>query len=185
MARRTYEMYDDYRRERVLMPHHRWKHSETAFDRLPLWSQERIRDFLSSKKKEGWKSNTLKMYSVCTTAFCVFLSSAGVCSFEELTPKLIKEYNARDCNHATPEAKNAYNSRIRRFLIYLEMNGVIPMGMHYSLPNGAAFGEKIVEVLSDTDVLTIEKYCEEAMTPLQLRDAAMLMLLVETGFRSM
>lgn len=184
MARRTYEMYDDYLREGVLMPYHWWKRSETAFDRLPLWSQEWIKVFLSTKEREGWKSSTIKMYSLCTTAFCAFLSSAGVCSFEELTPKLIKEYNAWDCNHATPEAKNAYNSRIRKFLIYLEINGIIPMGMHYSLPNGAAFGEKIVEVLSDTDVLAIEKYCEEAKTPLQLRDAAMLMLLTETGFRS-
>lgn len=184
MARRTYEMYDDYLREGVLMPSHWWKRSENSFDRLPLWGKERIRVFLSAKEKEGWKSNTIKMYSTCITAFCEFLASAGVCSFEELTPKLIKEYNAWDCNHTTPEAKNAYNSRIRKFLIFLEMNGIIPMGMHYALPNDAAFGEKIIEVLSDADVLAIEKYCEVARTPLQLRDAAMLMLLMETGFRS-
>ena len=184
MARRTYEMYDDYLREGVLMPSHWWKHSENAFEKLPLWSQEWIRSFLSAKEKEGWKSNTIKMYGACTTAFCGFLASVGIRSFEEVTPKLIKEYNVWDCNHTTPEAKNAYNSRVRKFLIFLEMKGVIPVGMHYALPNDAAYGEEIVEVLSNADALAIEKYCAEARTPLQLRDAAMLMLLMETGFRS-
>lgn len=37
MARRTYEMYDDYTNEGDVLPGHRWKHRETAFDLLPSW----------------------------------------------------------------------------------------------------------------------------------------------------
>lgn len=184
MARRTYEMYDDYIREGALMPSHWWKHRENMFDMLPSWSMEWMEAFLSTKEKEGWEENTIKMYRVCAASFCSFIASAGIGAFEEITPRLVKEYNAWDCGHKTPEAKNAYNSRVRRFLIFLEMNGIIPTGTHHALPHGATDREVIVEVLSDEDMLAIETYCEDAKTPLQLRDAAMLMLLKETGLRS-
>lgn len=184
MARRTYEMYDDYIREGTITPSHCWKHGENMFDKLPSWSAEWISAFLSAKEKEGWEKNTIKMYRVCVTSFCSFITSSGIGAFEELTPKLIKEYNAWDCGHKTPEAKNAYNSRVRKFLIFLEMNGIIPISMHHSLPHNAADSEVIVEVLSDEDMLAIEMYCKDAKTPLQLRDAAMLMILKETGLRS-
>lgn len=184
MARRTYEMYDDYIRDRVVVPSHWWKHGKNMSDRLPSWCLEWIEPFIAAKEKEGWAKNTIKMYHTCITCFCTFLTSAGIVTLDEITPKLIKEYHAWDCGHKTPEAKNAYNSRIRKFLIFLEINGVIPVGVHHALPRHVADREVIVEVLSDKDVLAIETYCKDAQTPIQLRDAAMLMLLKETGLRS-
>lgn len=184
MARRTYEMYDDYVREGDILPSHWWKHKDTEYDRLPSWCQAGMAPFIAAKEKEGWEESTIKMYRTCSTRFCSFLVSSGVTSFVELTPGIIKEFNLFDNGHKTPEAKNAYNSRIRKFLIYLEMNAVIPMGMHLALPGRAAGGEKIVDILSPEDIETIESYCANAATPLGLRDAAILMIALNMGFRS-
>ena len=97
---------------------------------------------------------------------------------------MIKGFNLTDNEHKTPEAKNAYNSRIRKFLIYLELNSMISVGMHCALPNSSAGGEKIVEILSNEDVRTLESYCEAACGVLALRDAAILMIALNTGLRS-
>lgn len=184
MARRTYEMYDDYVRMGDILPSHWWKHTDTEYDRLPSWCRAGIAPFIAAKEKEGWKENTIKMYRTCCTRFCGFLVSSGVTSFAELSPGIIKEFNLFDNGHKTPEAKNAYNSRIRKFLIYLEMKEAISMGMHLALPGQAAGGEKIVEILSPEDIETVEVYCANAATPLELRDAAILMVALNMGFRS-
>ena len=183
-ARRTYELFDDYIREGTIEPQNRWRHKETRFDKLPKWCREWIDLFVAAKEKEGWKKSTIKMYHTCATAFCSFLVTSGIQSFQELTVVTVKEFNAHDGGHRTPEAKNAYNCRIRKFLIYLEINGIIPAGIYQSLPHSAAGSEKVVEVLSDDDERAIDEYCRNAVTPLQLRDAAMLMLLRETALRA-
>ena len=183
-ARRAYELYDDYSRNGCIDPRHWWKHSETQYDKLPDWCRERVDPFIAAKEKEGWETNTIKMYRTCVTAFCRFLVDFGIKSFDEVTSAIVKEFNAQDNGHRTPEAKNAYNSRIRKFLIYLEINGILPAGIYRALPHSAASSEKIVEILSDDDKRAIAEYCMNAATPLQLRDAAMLMLLIETALRS-
>lgn len=184
MARRTYEMYDDYTRERDILPLHWWKHRNNRYDNLPVWCKEMLALFIATKEKEGWAKNTVKMYSNCCTAFCCFLVSSGITSFSEISPQVIKDFNLCDNGHKTPEAKNAYNSRIRKFLIFFEINGIIPMGMHLALPSRAAGGEKIIDVLSTEDMDAIDSYCKNTVDPLELRDAAILMIAMNTGFRS-
>lgn len=184
MARRTYEMYDDYIREGDIRPWHWWKHRNTGYDNLPAWCHELLEPFIAAKVKEGWEKNTIKMYSICSTSFCRFLVTAGITSFSEISPQIIKDFNLCDNGHRTPEAKNAYNSRIRKFLIFLGIKGIIPMGLHHALPNRSAGGEKIIEVLSAGDAEAIGSYCRNAVNPLELRDAAILMTAMSTGLRS-
>ena len=58
------------------------------------------------------------------TRFCVYLDSVGLRSFRDLTAEHIKQFNSWD-NHKTPQGKNAYNVRIRKFLIYLGGEGML------------------------------------------------------------
>lgn len=183
-ARRIYELYDDYLKEGNIDTGRWWKHRETWFDALPKWCREQVDSFIAVKEKEGWATSTIKMYRTCATVFCRFLASSGIDSFDELTAAMVKNFNIHDDGHRTPEAKNAYNSRIRNFLIYLEINDIIAKGIHQSLPRSAAGQENIVEVLSDDDSSTIDEYCRNASSPLQIRDAAMLQILMETALRA-
>lgn len=184
MARRIYEMYDDYTHEGDILPSHRWKHCENAFDRLPSWCKEEVGTFVECKQKESWARSTISMFRTCVTKFCLILDEAGIRSFSDLSPSDIKEFNIHDRHHQTPEAKNAYNSRIRKFLIYLELKGLVPAGIHLALPNHAAAWDRIVETLSGEDLSAIRGYCGSASTPIGLRDSAMLSIALNTGLRS-
>ena len=183
MARRTYEMYDDYAREGDVIPRHRWKHRKSSYDLLPSWCREELDAFIGQKKKEGWDKNTIDMYLQCNIRFCQFLASENMNSFDSLTPEAIKQFNLSD-RHQTMEAKNAYNSRIRKFLIHLELKNAVQGGLHFALCNQAAGSERIVETFSEEDCKRIQQYCERASTPLGLRDAAMLRIGMEMGFRA-
>lgn len=183
MARRTYEMYDDYTNEGDILPGHWWKHRDNSYDRLPTWCRTELDPFVEAKIKEGWNESTIDMYQSCNTRFCRFLVSAGVDSFVGLTPEIIKQFNLLD-RHQTVEAKNAYNSRIRKFLIHLELRHMVRECLHFALPGHAASGEKIVEILGEEDREHIRTYCEKASTPIGLRDAAILQIGIEMGFRA-
>jgi len=183
VARRTYEMYDDYANEGDILPGHRWKHRDNLYDCLPIWCRMELDPFVEAKIKEGWNESTIDMYRVCNTRFCQFLVSVGVDSFADLTPKIIKQFNLLD-RHQTVEAKNAYNSRIRKFLIHLELRHMVREGLHFALPGHAAGGEKIVEILGEEDRERIRRHCEKASTPIELRDAAMLQIGMDMGFRA-
>lgn len=183
MARRTYEMYDDYTNEGDILPGHWWKHRDNLYDRLPTWCRTELDPFVEAKIKEGWSESAIDMYRSCNTRFCRFLISAGVGSFADLTPETIKQFNLLD-RHQTVEAKNAYNGRIRKFLIHLELRHMVREGLHFALPGHAAGGEKIVETLGEEDRERIRAYCEKAGTPIELRDAAILQIGMEMGFRA-
>jgi site-specific recombinase XerD len=183
MARRTYEMYDDYVNEGDILPSHRWKHRNNSYDRLPTWCRIELNPFVEGKIKEGWSESAIDMYRLCNTRFCQFLISVGIDSFAGITPNTMKQFNLLD-RHQTMEAKNAYNSRIRKFLIHLELKHLVQEGLHFALPSHFAGGEKIVEVLCQEDRERIRMYCEKASTPIELRDAAILQIGIEMGFRA-
>ena len=182
-ARRALEMYEDYINEGDVIPHHRWKHTVTTYDRLPEWCKLEMDRFLDAKRKEQWASGTIISYRTYVSRFCAFLVSEGLDSFENLTHEMVKAFNLQD-EHKTPFGKNLCNRRIRKFLIYLEMKRVTQEGLYYALPHCAAGGERIVEVLSDEDRLRINAYCAEANNPLELRDAAILKIAMTTALRA-
>jgi site-specific recombinase XerD len=87
-------------------------------DTLPEWCRRPLTAFLDLKKREGKAPATVDMYRSSCTRFCLFLTEEGISSFHELTADLIKAFNLWD-RHKTIEGKNAYNVRIRKFLLYL------------------------------------------------------------------
>jgi len=183
MARRILELYDDYIREGEINPQKWWKHRVTRYDLLPEWCKAGIDPFIQQKKKERWGENTINMCRTCAVRFCRFLVSKGLASFAALTPEVIKEFNCQD-EHQTSEAKNAYNGRIRKFLIALERKGTVSEGIHFALPSTAASGERIVAVLNDADRKAIELYSTSANTPLAYRDVAIILIGMDMGFRA-
>ena len=183
-ARRTYEMYDDYINEGDILPQKHWRHRGTKYDILPNWCKEKLGAFLEKKRNERWEKSTIQMMEICAATFCHYIANAGITSFSDLTPEIIKQFNIRDDGHKTPEAKSAYNGRIRKFLQYLETEKVLPYGMHLALPHMAASGEKIVEVLDKESLEAFERYRSGASTPLQLRDVAIIQCALDLGFRA-
>ena len=183
-ARRTYEMFDDYINEGDILPQKHWRHRATKYDLLPDWCKEKLGDFLEKKRNERWEKSTIQMMEICAATFCRYIVNAGFTSFSGITPEIIKQFNVIDDGHKTPEAKSAYNGRIRQFLQYLEMEKVLPDGMHLALPHMAASGEKVIEVLDKESLEAFERYRSDASTPLQLRDVAIIQCALDLGFRA-
>ena len=90
----------------------------------------------------------------------------------------------RDEKYGTNYSKNAYNCRIRRFLEYLEINRITSQpGLQYCLAKASHSSERFVDVLSAEEIETLEKYCADASTPIELRNSAMMLLSLKMGLR--
>ena len=117
---------------------------KTLLDRLPGRCASQVGAFLAMKGAEGWKRSTLDMLGACVCRFCMFVDGIGVADFADVTAEHVKLFNARD-PHATPEGKNAFNSRIRQFLEWLGGRGELSNPyLFLALPNTAAPREAAV-----------------------------------------
>lgn len=182
-ARRALEMYDDYACEGDIDFTRRWQGRKIkSYDTLPQWCKDGIDPFLEMKEKEQWDKSTVMMFEKCLTRFSLYLVEKGLTSYSDLTPEIVKQFHAQD-DHKTPEAKNAYRSRISKFLEWLEEKKVVPCGICRALPRMAGAGERIVDVLSQDDLEKIEERRKVAATPIQLRDAAIMQCALDLGYR--
>jgi len=155
-----------------------------VFELLATWCKPEAAAFLEMKSAEGWEKSTLTMYRSCICRFCSFLNNNGLTSYSQVTAALIKEFNLQD-KHRTPAGKNAYNVRIRKFLIYLGETGCLQNPMLFTaLPSVSAPKETIVITLTEDEIHTIENAVRDGNETLTLRKKAMLLLGLKMGIRS-
>jgi len=174
------EQWQSYGR---IIPEKNYRLRILPYDTLPTWCRETLDAFLLLKKKEGWKPHTIQMYRSSVTRFCVYLAENGFSSFAELTPDVIKKFNLQD-KHRTPEGKNAYNSRIRKFLDYLEEKHLISSRMlSLALPCVSAPSTRLVITLTEEEDRELERLILSDDSPLTLREKAMLALGRYLGMR--
>jgi len=183
MVRRVLDLYEDFVMTGQVDPDKWWKHHPSALELLPEWCRDPISRFLNQKIREGKRPNTVSMYSSTVLRLCQFLITKGLESFHSVTPTIIKEFNTQDV-HKTVEGKNAYNERIRKFLIFLHREGLhSEFGLYLALPKGSAPKERIITVLTSEEKEEIQHYKENSASALALRDAAILELGTKMGFR--
>lgn len=158
------------------------KTSHTKYN-IPEWAADNFQSFIELKIKERFDKSTVNMFRVCIGRFVVYLDNAGIRSYKDITPDIIHAFN-RDEKYGTNYSKNAYNCRIRRFLEYLEVNRITSQpGLQYSLARASHSSERFVDVLSAEEIETLEKYCADASTPIELRNSAMILLSLKMGLR--
>lgn len=166
-----------------IIPEKNYRLKVLPYDTLPPWCRETLDAFLLLKQKEGWKPHTIQMYRSSVTKFCIYLVDNGFTSFKEVTPETVKQFNLQD-RHKTPEGKNAYNSRIRKFLDYLgETHMVASRLLFLSLPCVAAPSTRIVITLTEEEDQELERLILSDDSPLSLREKAMLALGRYLGMR--
>ena len=156
---------------------------ETLRDRLPEWCAPQVDAFLEAKAAEGWKKSTIDMFKTCACRFCLFVDAIGVTSFADVTADHVKLFNVED-PHATPEGKNAFNSRVRQFLGWLGRRDELSNPYLYlALPNVAAPRETAVVTLTTDEQGELERAleCDDGAS---LRDKAMLQLGLRMGIRA-
>lgn len=94
----------------------------------------------------------------------------------------VKEYctwiSEKTVNH-----KNNYSYDLRVFLMFCFEKGYVTQDLSRALPTQSNQQRKIVNVLSDEEIQMIYAFRDNAATPLQLRDSAILMLGLLMGLR--
>ena len=155
----------------------------TAQRKLPSWCSAYVRDFLNERKAENMAPSTICMMNSCCCRFCLFLDQIGITSFSQVSILHIKRFNLSDV-HKTPAGKNAYNSRIRRFLIYLAERGALSNPFLFlALPCVSAPKETLVVVLSRQEQDELRRLFDTDGDDITLRQKAMLQLGLYMGLR--
>jgi len=115
---------------------------------FPEWAQGSVQGYLAERAQDGLGKQTIDMDRCCLLRLIRFLDLLNIKSFGSITPKTIKEFNLQDMDHKTPESKNAYNTRIRGFLRYLERTRIITAHLALAIPCSSAISIRPVQVLS-------------------------------------
>lgn len=154
-----------------------------TLDRLPEWASDSIHSYLALLEREGWKKSTITMHRSCCIRFCQYLQKDGINDFCEITTNTLQDFNRKNV-HTTPEGKAAYNCRIRCFLIYLYEQGLICNPYLYkALPTMSAPRTVIVQTLSAEDMDYIWSVDIDTLSPVGLRDYAIVCVGLTMGFR--
>ena len=183
MSRRLLKQYDQFTNNGNIDPLTIFSYTPSSVECLAPWCRPTVEAFLSRKKKEQLASSTVAMYRSSILRFCNWLSQNGVDNYSKITYEHIKRFDIED-PHSTIEGKVAYNSRIRRFLMYLEEKGFVTNHIFESIPATCANRERLVTVLTREEITAIDAYIAAAETELELRDAAMLQLGLRMGLRA-
>lgn len=149
---------------------------------LLVWARDLLQEFLSAKGKEGLSANTISHHKSAGISFLLYLQSQGITSFSELTPQLVKVYNISTAQKSSNK-KNNYAYSIRQFLQYLFEKKYTEQNLVRSLPSQYGKSRKIVDILSDDEIQSIYTYRNNARTPLELRDSAILIIGLFMGLR--
>lgn len=155
-----------------------------AFDCICNSLRQPGKEFLTLLKREGRAKSTIDMYRSAITRFCSFIQSEKITEYNKITANIIVDFIKQD-KHSTIEGKQAYNSKIRRFLMYLSDEGIIDnKTLYFAVPSIAAPKVEIPVTLTDNDIKVILQNINDTTTPMQLRANAIVMLGLFTGLRA-
>ena len=182
-SRKVIFQFEEFTREGNIIPGKVNYYKPMKIASLPLWCRYTINEFLLLKKREFMKKSTIDIYRSASVRLCAYLVEHGLNSFDELTAVHLNNFNLQD-KHSTLESKNAYNVRIRNFLIYLEEEGYIKnLFIHKALSCSFARRERVVQVLNQNEISEIHEFHNTAENGYDLRRDAMVMLGLKMGLR--
>lgn len=155
-----------------------------ALEALPIWCYKVAKEYLELKKREGWAESTLVMIRSSISRFCNYLNDIGIKDFMDITAEHIKLFNQDDV-HLTPKGKNAYNIRIRAFLLYLGENGYLSHKLLYvSLTKVSTSAVNIIKVLDKEKLDIINDSLKDKESDISHRSKAMISLGLYMGLRA-
>lgn len=158
-------------------------YKQTGLQQLPDWCRELLVPYLEEQKEDGYAPSTLNTVRSSCVRLLKFLHKQGLSDIGNLTPELLHSFHLQD-NHRTPQGKNAYNSRIRKFLAWLADKGLVLPSLVFVLNGQAASVRHIPVVLTEEMVQSIYAYRERASSPLALRNTAIVLLGLRMGLRA-
>lgn len=182
--RRILRCYEDYVVYGEIPSVGKYNYEPDSISLLQPWCRSAISGFLEQKRRESRAPGTVRSYSYPCVRFCRFLEKSGNDSFSFVTPDVIRAFAKQD-KHTSFTGRNDCFVIIRAFLRYLWENGyTVHPNLDRCLMTGSAPEEKIVDILSDEQLKRINVFRDSHTSPIELRDAAIVLLGVRMGFRA-
>ncbi len=182
--RRVLSFYVEYTETGDICPNGKYKYTPTQYDLLSEWCKSPLSAFLVQKQKEQNSAGSIRSYRCSCSVFCVFLEQSGINSFSQLSTELISRFISQD-SHTTFRGLTSRFVYLRAFLLFLEEHGYTShRGLYNCFLTGTAPVEKIVDVLTAEQISRINSFRETHHNPIELRDAAIVLLGLKMGFRA-
>jgi integrase len=181
--RRAFKLFEQFKQSGDIKPKIVYSYKEDPVNTLSEWSRTLLLKFLQKKNQEENSASTINMYRSSCLRFLKFLDKKDVKSCNMISPEIIKEFHVSDL-HSTPEGRNAYSARIRGFLDYLSDMGYVPGTLKLAITTECAQKAEIIEILTDDEIDSVYSFRIKAGTPMELRNAAMVMVGLRMGLRS-
>lgn len=151
--------------------------------RVPECFRRLLDAYLERRRQDGNQRSTLAMDCSASTRFLLFLASKKITEVRCITPEIVKEFQGQD-EHRTVEGKNAYIHRVRGFVRFLATKKLVAQTLELAFATEKASRVSIVTTLSKEQVNSITAFAERSRSPSQLRSAAITMLALRMGLRS-
>ena len=150
----------------------------------PQWCLSAIEKYLEWLKKSFHSDGTIRSYKYDVYDFCEYLLSYGICCFNEIDRECIHSYLVQD-KHLSVRGRATRNTVLRQFTSFLEDYDYLEdKTLHHVFPLKVAQTKRIVTILSDEQMVGINVFRTRCSSPIEYRDAAMVMTGLRLGFRS-
>ena len=151
--------------------------------RVPERYRHILDAYIERRKRDGCERSTLCTTRNACTRFLLFLQSRNITDVTLISRELVKDYQAQ-AEHRTVEGKNAYIRAVRQFVRFLAEKKLVPDTLELAFATENAPRSSIVTILSKEQVDSIRLFAERSHTASELRSAAMTMLALRMGLRS-
>ena len=161
-----------------------YREKEKAYISLiPSWAADNFNKYIHYRKKLSFKNSTIEMDCNSIYKFIKFMDDNGIKNYDTITPELALKFHNDDF-HSSSEGKNAYQRRIRSFLLFLQDEGVISNAhkLNTSL-HPVKVHKKVVEVIPDEILDSIYKHQQDFKSEIELRSYAIFLLGIRLGLR--
>lgn len=181
--RRAFKLFEQFQLSGDIQPKIVYSYKDDSVNTLPKWSRTLLLNFLSKKNEGENSASTISMYRSSCLRFLKFLDERSIKCCSMISPEIIKEFHASD-PHSTSEGRNAYSVRIRGFLDYLSDMGYVPETLKLAITTECAQKTEIIEILTDDEIDSVYSFRIKASTPMELRNAAMILVGLRMGLRA-
>jgi len=176
-------MFDEYMKTGNISERKKYTWKPLEVESLPDWSRIITKEYLSLRQQEGREYTTIVLSRSSCVRFFNFLDQKDIDRPSKITPELVKEFHNTD-PHTTPHSRNMYSAGVRKLLEYMAERNLVPANLHLAVSSQYAPSRKIVSVLKPEFVSALFDYRKNAKSPLELRNAAIIMIGLRMGLRA-
>lgn len=183
--RRPLKLFEYYMTSRDFSYSQKCSYKPERMKNYPEIFKNVVLGYLNWLKRSFRSEGTVRTYRYSVWDLCDYLLDQGQSDFSSLSPEILMAYLAQDSHTTTFSGRSFRIMVLRQFIVFLEQCDLIQnKNLHLYLSAGTAPCEKVIEILTDEQVLRLYQYRSNCTTRIGLRNSAMVLVGLRMGFRA-